>query len=321
MGVEDEQESKRMRMINCLSMIHSHTLPPEIIVEILLRCPVESLLRCKSVCKSWYKLISSRYFIKSHVKLWNEKNRYVSPKLVFNVPIYRFRRGYTRTNVAALYMISTCNGLLCYVKDWNTHLIYNPSTRVSNTLPSSGYAGARYAFGYDESTHDYKVIALSSRVNKAKIYSVKTGVWKNINDIPHIPAWCKRATFSNKAFHWMVRKKVGSSFRLTTIVSLGLATETFSEVPPPVYDNECNRLMLNKQPQQLEKYLHASSVSDKGPKSNFASHTTSGAFQYETPTFASKADPTRLDDQFYMHTTTDGPNRWNSPSVSYDSTS
>nr|GEU53128.1 ATP-dependent DNA helicase Q-like 4A isoform X1 [Tanacetum cinerariifolium] len=79
--------------------------------------------------------------------------------------------------------------------------------------------------------------------------------------------------------------------------------------------------MLNKQPQRLEKHLHASSVSDKGPKSNIASHTTSGAFQYETPTFASKADPTRLDDQYYMHTTTDGPNRWNSPSVSYDSTS
>nr|GFB47730.1 hypothetical protein [Tanacetum cinerariifolium] len=110
-----------------------------------------------------------------------------------------------------------------YVKDWNTPLIYNPSTRVSNTLPSSGYVGARYAFGYNESTDDYKVIALSSRVNKAKIYSIKTGVWKNINDVPHIPAWCKRATFSNGAFHWMVRKK------------------TFSEVPPPVYDNECNR--------------------------------------------------------------------------------
>ncbi|GJZ85169.1 ATP-dependent DNA helicase Q-like 4A protein [Tanacetum coccineum] len=80
-----------------------------------------------------------------------------------------------------------------------------------------------------------------------------------------------------------------------------------------------DRLLLNKQIQQLEKHLHASSVSDKGPKSNFASHTTTGALQYETPTFASKVDPIRLDDQFYTHTTTDGLNRWNSPSVSYDS--
>ncbi|GJY00016.1 F-box associated domain containing protein [Tanacetum coccineum] len=246
MGVEDEQVSMRMRMrmINGLSMIPSRILPPEIIVEILLRFPVETLLRCKSVCKSWYELISSRYFINSHVKLWNEKNRYVSPKLMFNVrPIYSYRAGgYTRTIVAAPYMISSCNGLLCYVKDRNTPFIYNPSTRVSNTLPSSGYAGAGYAFGYDESTYDYKVIALSSRGNKAKIYSLKTGVWKNINDVPHIPAWFNRATFSNGAFHWMVCKRVaGSSFRLTTIVSLDLATETFGEVPPPVYDNECNR--------------------------------------------------------------------------------
>ncbi|PWA77649.1 DNA helicase, ATP-dependent, RecQ type [Artemisia annua] len=82
-----------------------------------------------------------------------------------------------------------------------------------------------------------------------------------------------------------------------------------------------DRLTLNKQIQQLEKHLHASSVSDKGPQSNFASHATTGSFQYETPTFASRVDPTRLDDQFYMDTTTDVPNRWDSPSVSYDSVS
>ncbi|GJW72376.1 F-box associated domain containing protein [Tanacetum coccineum] len=107
----------------------------------------------------------------------------------------------------------------------------------------SGFSCAGYSFGYDESTHAYKVIALSSHGNKAKakIYSFKTGVWRNINDVPHIPAWCKRATFSNGAFHWMVRKKVVSSFQLTTIVSLDLASATFGEVPPPMYDNECNR--------------------------------------------------------------------------------
>ncbi|PWA76394.1 F-box associated interaction domain-containing protein [Artemisia annua] len=137
-------------------------------------------------------------------------------------------------------MISSCNGLLCYVQDRDTPFIYNPSTKICNTLPSSGFSCAGYTFGYDESTHDYKVIALY-RDNKAKIYSFKTGVWKNINNVPRIPARCKRGTFSNGAFHWMVRKKVVSSFQLTSIVSLDLATETFGEVSPPVYDDECNR--------------------------------------------------------------------------------
>lgn len=78
-----------------------------------------------------------------------------------------------------------------------------------------------------------------------------------------------------------------------------------------------DRLVLNKQIQQLEKHLHSRSVDEKGPTSNIGAYTTPRAFQYETPpTFASRVDPTRLD-QFYMHNETDGPNRWNSSSASF----
>lgn len=77
--------------------------------------------------------------------------------------------------------------------------------------------------------------------------------------------------------------------------------------------------MLNKQIQQLEKHLLSSSVDDKGLKSNVTSHTTTIPFQYETSTFASRVDPMRLDDQFYMNNETNGPDRWSSPSVSYSS--
>ncbi|XP_024961474.1 ATP-dependent DNA helicase Q-like 4A [Cynara cardunculus var. scolymus] len=80
-----------------------------------------------------------------------------------------------------------------------------------------------------------------------------------------------------------------------------------------------DRLMLNKQIQQLEKHLQSRPVDEKRSTSNFGAYTASRAFQYETPpTFASRVDPTRLD-QFYMHNETDGPNRWNSSSVSYSS--
>ncbi|XP_076915597.1 ATP-dependent DNA helicase Q-like 4A [Bidens hawaiensis] len=83
-----------------------------------------------------------------------------------------------------------------------------------------------------------------------------------------------------------------------------------------------DRLMLNKQIQQLEKYLQSSSVTEKGSKSTLTSAhtTTTRAFQYESPpTLASRVDPIRLDNQFYMNNDADGPNRWNSPSVSYSS--
>ncbi|XP_071729839.1 ATP-dependent DNA helicase Q-like 4A [Rutidosis leptorrhynchoides] len=78
-----------------------------------------------------------------------------------------------------------------------------------------------------------------------------------------------------------------------------------------------DRQLLNKQTQQLEKYLQTSMVVDLGPKSSFAANATPRDFQYETPpTFASRIDPTRLDN-FYMHNEANGSTTWNSPSVSY----
>ncbi|XP_071736867.1 ATP-dependent DNA helicase Q-like 4A [Rutidosis leptorrhynchoides] len=78
-----------------------------------------------------------------------------------------------------------------------------------------------------------------------------------------------------------------------------------------------DRKQLNKQTQQLEKHLQTSVVSDNGP--TFADHATPRDFQYETPpTFASRIDPTRLD-QFYMHNEANGSATWNSPYVSYSS--
>lgn len=82
------------------------------------------------------------------------------------------------------------------------------------------------------------------------------------------------------------------------------------------------RLILNKQIQQLEKYLQLCSVNEKVSISNFnsAHTTTTRAFQSESPpTLASRIDPIRLDDRFYMNNEINGPNRWNSPSVSYSS--
>jgi len=42
-------------------------LPQELITEILLRSSIKSVVRFRSVCKSWNNLISSQSFTKSHV--------------------------------------------------------------------------------------------------------------------------------------------------------------------------------------------------------------------------------------------------------------
>jgi hypothetical protein len=43
-------------------------MPDELMSEILVRVPVKSLLRFRSVCKTWHSTISSRSFIGTHLQ-------------------------------------------------------------------------------------------------------------------------------------------------------------------------------------------------------------------------------------------------------------
>ncbi|XP_071935899.1 ATP-dependent DNA helicase Q-like 4A [Coffea arabica] len=82
------------------------------------------------------------------------------------------------------------------------------------------------------------------------------------------------------------------------------------------------RMQLNMQIQQLDKYLRANLVNDELRTSHFSASTaTPSAFQYETPPAVPfKMDPTRLDPQFYAHSEPNGFDRWDSSSVSFTST-
>lgn len=44
-------------------------LPQDLVIQILLRLPVKSLVRFKSVCKSWLSFISDSHLWLSHFKL------------------------------------------------------------------------------------------------------------------------------------------------------------------------------------------------------------------------------------------------------------
>ncbi|XP_076891863.1 F-box/kelch-repeat protein At3g23880-like [Bidens hawaiensis] len=239
------------------SSLPTITIPTEIIVEILLKLPtVNSLLRCKSVCKSWRSLISDPHFIKSHLAIsTSNNNHYAHHRLVFstrwstmlksctlydllydssaasalNIDDFPFK--HHRDTVA---VVGSCNGLVCVAVEGYVLYIWNPSTRKSNRLPPSDYKKklgyVPYGFGYQESTDDYKVVELYREFNDkreifVKIYSLKTGNWKTIGVFPHRFSFTCRGNFSNGAFHWAAKKSSES----WTIVSLDLANETYGE--------------------------------------------------------------------------------------------
>ncbi|XP_076948104.1 F-box/kelch-repeat protein At3g23880-like [Bidens hawaiensis] len=265
------------------------TILTEIIVEILLRLPVESVLRCKSVCKSWYSLISDPHFVKSH--LATSATNINSHRLIYSTrscDMSRYSQNVTCQPILKIkacnlhnllydnsikslleldyplrvlpnyvYIVGSCNGLLCMMDaEMGVRFIWNPSTRKANQLPPSGYINTRpdwhvrLGFGYQESTGDYKVVELSfnnkdKRETFVKIYSLKSGNWKNIGVCPHRYSFYDGfGKFCNGALHWVASKDDGSSSYSWLIVSLDLAKETYGEVLQPVYEEGDKDLAL-----------------------------------------------------------------------------
>ncbi|XP_071699982.1 F-box/kelch-repeat protein At3g23880-like [Rutidosis leptorrhynchoides] len=248
--------------------------PKKLIVEILTRLPVESLLRCKSVCKSWCSIISDPLFVKSHLKLSSNRNNYANHRIIFrnvsrinvktcnlyNVlydkPINAIELDYPLKHLQkSVSIVGSCNGLLCIRVEYDTLFIWNPSTRRSNKLPKCNFEPRSnwfmsYGFRYDRLTDDYKVVGMPcltvnavKHYTQVKIYSLKTGNWKNVGDFPHRTLLNDEGKFSNGAIHWAGRRYLGS-LHSWTIVSVGLGNESYGEVPQPVHDEGYTNLTL-----------------------------------------------------------------------------
>ncbi|XP_076948186.1 F-box/kelch-repeat protein At3g23880-like [Bidens hawaiensis] len=155
-------------------------------------------------------------------------------------------------------IVGCCNGLACIVVHKDVLFIWNPSTRKSYRLPPTGTSRnpfgwyVLYGFGYDESTDDYKVVELSNCYidqceTFVKIYSLKSGNWKEIDVFSHVCSFVDFGKFSNGALHWAASKDLGPRI----IVSLDLEKETYGEVLQPVYDEVHKELALGSLREQL----------------------------------------------------------------------
>ncbi|XP_007207171.1 F-box/kelch-repeat protein At3g06240 [Prunus persica] len=174
------------------------TLPDDIIVEILLKLPMESLIRFSCVSKRWrYLVISDPEFAQHHFKL-GSKHKTLKRRLLFsstsskypyelNWPEHLFGSvdlegdspvisklvsPFKQGNGAII--LGSCNGLVC-AQFQEKFYICNPSTGLSNTLCNSGFLeyfrskanGRRrrvemspiyHGFGYVSATDDYKLV-------------------------------------------------------------------------------------------------------------------------------------------------------------------
>ncbi|XP_028073846.1 F-box protein At5g07610-like [Camellia sinensis] len=154
----------------------------DLLAEILLRLPLKSLVRSKSISKHWLSLISSPFFTR---RLNPNPNLPSDIKPTTSLPFFQ-----ENPNV---YLLQSCKGLLCCCDSKLKNLyVVNPTTKQFKTLVQDNISkvncclGVNLAFDPMKSPH-YKVILVrdcrllanyESIFCQIEIYSSKTSTWK-----------------------------------------------------------------------------------------------------------------------------------------------
>ncbi|GJR74069.1 putative F-box domain containing protein [Tanacetum coccineum] len=201
----------------------------DVAVEVLLRLPVIDLIRCKSVCKSWYSLISSPSFIITHYKFSHKEDK----------------NNKQHANRRFVYYLSSIqgssNGLVCISSYDNQICLTNPSTREIRNLQKPpmltknvSHVDSRYGFGYDSSTDDYKLVMSINQGSDGtlvQILSLKSNVWKLFGHVNYGFHDSKPGILFNGALHWFWYN--ANDIYKKYIMCFDLAKEEFREIPQP----------------------------------------------------------------------------------------
>ncbi|KAI4317714.1 hypothetical protein L6164_025563 [Bauhinia variegata] len=227
--------------------------PEEVIVEILLRLPVKSLLRFRSVSKQWLSLISDTQFGKSHFELAyarTDRLIYIADSQVrsidFEAPFHddsAVARLNLPTTVSFMWpkITGSCRGLLL-LENYPSLLVWNPSTGSHKLAPYSAIAASNvftflFGFGYDPSTDDFLIVAASydpqADLGSAhfEFFSLKTNSWKKLEgDFPYMNHMdnARAGSLVNGAIHWLAFRHDVSQ---TVIVAFDLTEKKLKELP------------------------------------------------------------------------------------------
>ncbi|KAJ4845583.1 hypothetical protein Tsubulata_049785 [Turnera subulata] len=232
-------------------------LPPEIISDILSRPPIESILRCRSVCKSWNTLIKNPSF--TEIQLNRTRTlpcqailqlRYGNTLLLLNfqnrtikkIPFKQMKLpAHMEFKLSGSLVISSCNGLLCIAPKMKIDpvLVCNPMTRECLALPSSElkmrYTSHQLGFHYDPSSSRYKVIReykyRENEVSRFQILSIGDSSWRELAS-PQYVLDCvfRAAVYWNGAFHWKIQEEDHRRGN-NCILSFDLGEEAFFTIP------------------------------------------------------------------------------------------
>ncbi|KAL3726672.1 hypothetical protein ACJRO7_031560 [Eucalyptus globulus] len=239
----------------------AESLPEEILIDILLRVPAESLVRFKLVCKRWRSLISDPGFAKLHLQrlkagdLIPRQRIFIGDDETIDFKTFDANEGCVAVphkiktiksdgNYTNWRIVGSCDGLVCFLVS-GIFLIYNPTTREYRELPSSDFEEdcdlldrnneSFYGLGYEPQSDDYKIVEgiqeFFDHFWGAAIFSLKSGSWRRIyfpsEEIEEIGFDVGgNGVYWKGALHWHVY----GLWDDTGILSLDLSEEKFHQV-------------------------------------------------------------------------------------------
>ncbi|GMI70859.1 F-Box Protein92 [Hibiscus trionum] len=242
-------------------------LPREVVVNILSRLPFTSLLSSKLVYRAWRTLIHDPFLISKHLdeaagndpSFILESNWHIPNQRHF-IDFFDHSEGQViskklpaiNSPTTPMYLIDSCNGLLCMHDASRTVFICNPFTGLYIQPPKPvkfpTLVGGLW-FGFQQTTKQYKVIqivfrrqlrrvnsstistSISSTQSEVQILTLGNPSWRNLGTIPYRFIHSKSKTLVHGRFHWLTKPNKNTT--ATLLISFDLETEQFHEVPRP----------------------------------------------------------------------------------------
>ncbi|OMO97480.1 hypothetical protein COLO4_14582 [Corchorus olitorius] len=186
-------------------------IPEDLIVQILPRFPAKSLVRFRCVCKHWHSSLTNPEFITNHAINQGQENPnaekvfcFRSKSSLFIVNLERFDPLHDKCTMFSItsyakeialptekfsHMLHTtilgsCNGLIFLKHGWSSDqfCLLNPLTGESRHLFTSFWdkPKTKFAFGYDSSTKDYKIIRfqIDDYPCRLRVFSLENNSWR-----------------------------------------------------------------------------------------------------------------------------------------------
>ncbi|XP_065881068.1 uncharacterized protein [Euphorbia lathyris] len=257
----------------------------EILIEILLRLPVKSLLKFKTVCKSWRSIINSTKFIKQHlnrahavhynqhknflgllIPSWDASNPLVLYKEISDGVVHAKQFDFPYQLPASpheeipVQVCNFCDGLICFNMYGRGILLWNPSFPLEYKIIRHSDLDVGFPLmGYDSSTDDYKIVSIPSYSSKERfprryffveVFSLKSSSWRKRKISKNFFTYkiCQlKGIYTRNHLHWIATRNFDEDDATELIVYFDLVEERLDHVNLPTRSYNDWTLLIYKE--------------------------------------------------------------------------